>query len=195
MSPALFLEKLKTIPNTYFSFIDLVKLYSGKKENLKVLLCRLSAQDKLIHLRKGYYALDLAKIDWEQFACSTLKPSYISLEYALYQYGIIDQVPAKITLITTKKTRKFILPSQALEYSHITPKLYFGYKIEGNFLLAEKEKALLDELYLISLKKRHLSLKSLDLSKINKKLFNQWLKKFPICTQRLAQKLQSKSLL
>jgi hypothetical protein len=92
-------------------------------------------------------------------------------------------------LITTKKTREFRLPNQVLEYSHINSKLYFGYKIQGNFLLAEKEKALLDELYLISLKKRHLSLESLDLTNVDKKLFRQWLKKFPSYTQKLTQKL------
>jgi predicted transcriptional regulator of viral defense system len=185
----LFLEKLKTIPKSYFSFRDLTKFYPGKKKNLRIVVHRLVKQKKLIRLLKGYYTFDLTQIDWEQFACELVQPSYISLEYALHQYGIIDQVPARITLITTKKTREFRLPNQVLEYSHINSKLYFGYKIQGNFLLAEKEKALLDELYLISLKKRHLSLENLDLVKINKKLFHQWLKKFPFYMQKLAKKL------
>jgi predicted transcriptional regulator of viral defense system len=185
----LFLEKLKTIPKSYFSFRDLTKFYPGKKKNLRIVVHRLVKQKKLIRLLKGYYTFDLTQIDWEQFACELVQPSYISLEYALYRYGIIDQVPARITLITTKKTREFRLPNQVLEYSHINSKLYFGYKIQGNFLLAEKEKALLDELYLISLKKRHLSLENLDLVKINKKLFHQWLKKFPFYMQKLAKKL------
>jgi len=189
MTTTLFLEKLKTIPKSYFSFTDLTKFYPGKKENLKVVLHRLVAQSKLTRLIKGYYTLGLSAVDWEQFACEILRPSYISLEYALHRYDIIDQVPARITLITTKKGRVLRLTNQILEYSHLTSKLYFGYNIQDNFLIAEKEKALLDELYLISLKKRHLSLENLDLSKINKKLFNHWLKKFPIYTQKLAKKL------
>lgn len=186
---ALFLEKLKTVPKSYLSFVDLKKFYPGKKENLKVILHRLVNQNKLIRVMKGYYVIDLALLDWEQFACELITPSYISLEYALHQYGIIDQVPARLTLITTKKSREFRLPTQVLEYSHFNPDLYFGYKIQGNFLIAEKEKALLDELYLISLKKRHLSLKNLDLTTINKKLFNRWLKRFPSYTQKLAKEL------
>jgi len=190
MITTLFLEKLKIVPKSYLSFQDLTKFYPGKEENLKIVLHRLVAQNKLTRLMKGYYTLDLSRVDWEQFVCELLRPSYISLEYALHQYDIIDQVPTRITLITTKKSREFRLSHQVLEYSHITSRLYFGYKIQGNFLIAEKEKALLDELYLISLRKRHLSLEGLDLSKINKKLFNQWLKEFPIYTQRLAQKLR-----
>jgi len=186
---SLFLEKLKTIPKSYFSFVDLAKFYPGKKNDLKVVLHRLVNQDKLIRLIKGYYTINLAGTDWEQLACGLLGRSYISLEYALHQYRIIDQVPSNITLVTTKKSRTFKLPTQVFEYSHITPELFFGYRIEENFLIAEKEKALLDELYLISLKKRHLSLQSLDISKINKKLFYQWLKKFPGYTQKLAKKI------
>jgi len=185
----LFLEKLKTVPKSYFSFRDLTKFYPGKKKDLRTVVHRLVKQKKLIRLLKGYYTFDLAQIDWEQFACELVQPSYISLEYALHRYGAIDQVPARITLITTKKTREFRLPNQVLEYSHINPELYFGYKIEKNILLATEEKALLDELYLISLKKRHLSLENLDLTEINKKLFHQWLKKFPFYTQELTKRL------
>lgn len=187
---ALFLEKLKTVPKSFFSFADLAKFYPGAREDLKVALNRLTAQGKLSRLLKGYYTLDLTQMDWEHFACELLQPSYISLEYALHHHGIIDQVPAGITLATTKKGRQIELPNQILEYSHLNPKLYFGYRIQGNCLMAEKEKALLDLLFLISLKKRHLSLESLDLNKIDRKLFHQWLKKFPNYTQRLAEKLK-----
>ena len=190
MKTNILLEKLKSIPKSYFSFPDLGKFYSGNKKDLKVVVHRLVKQKRLVRLFRGYYALDLVRVDWEQFACELVQPSYVSLEYALNQYGIIDQIPARITLATTKKSRELILPNQVLEYSHLNPKLYFGYKIEGNFLIAEKEKALLDELYLISLKKRLLSLESLDLSKINKNLFSEWSKKYPSYTQKLAKKLK-----
>lgn len=188
MKTTIFLEKLKEIPKSYFSFVDLKKFYPGKIDNLKVVLHRLEKQGRIKRLMRSYYASDLSFVDLEQFACELL-PSYISLEYALNRYGIINQIPTQITLITTKRGREYKLPNRVLAYSHINPKLYFGYRIHNNFLIAEKEKALLDEIYLISLKKRHLSLDSLDLSKIDKKLFNKWLKKFPVFTQRLANEL------
>lgn len=189
MTPSALLEKLRVISKSYFSFADLLKFYPGEKRDLRVVAHRLVKQKKLGRLLKGYYTLDFTRVDWEQFACELIQPSYISLEYALHQYNIIDQVPTRITLVTSKKGREFKLPGQILEYSHFNPKLYFGYKIKGNFLIALKEKALLDELYLISLKKRFLSLEALDLTDINKKLFKQWLKKFPSYTQKLAEKL------
>lgn len=184
-----FIEKLSSVPKTYFSIRDLEKFYSGPKDDLKVVLHRLVKQKKMRRLLRGYYTLDASYVDWEQLACELVKPSYISFEYALYRHGFINQIPARITLTTTKKRREFQLPEQILEYSHINPKLYFGYKIEGNFLIAEREKALLDALYLISLKKRHLSLDSLNLTNLDRKIFSQWLKKFPVYTQKLARKL------
>ena len=189
MTNQLFLEKLKQIDKSYFSLSDLKKIYPGKKKNLEVVLHRLVKQKRIERLSRGYYSLNLSSVDWEALACQILKPSYISLEYALHYWGIIDQIPARITSITTKKKREYRFKNNLFEYSRISPKLYFGYKIEGNILIAEKEKALLDELYLISLKKRSLALKSLDLSKINKPLFNKWLKKFPAYVMKKAREI------
>lgn len=189
MKTAKLLNNLQQISKSYFSFADLRKIYSGQPENLKVIVYRLIKQQKIFRLQKGYYALNLAQVDWEQLACEILQPSYISFEYALHYYELLDQIPARVTLATTKKNRELILTNQVFEYSHLNSKLYFGYKIQGNFLIAEKEKALLDEIYLISLKKRHLPLESLQINKINKKLFLDWSKKFPSYTQKLAKKI------
>ncbi|MFH1713036.1 MAG: hypothetical protein ABH896_02505 [Candidatus Jacksonbacteria bacterium] len=190
MKTSLLLDKLKSISKSYFSSKDIAKFYSGSLKEATVVIHRLVKQKKLVRLLRGYYTLNLARVDWEQLACELIQPSYISFEYALNYYGIIDQIPMRITLATTKKGREYELPGQIFEYSHFTPKVYFGYQIQGNMVIAEREKALLDELYLISLKKRHLSLEGLNLNQINKKLFNQWLRKFPVYTQKLAKTLK-----
>lgn len=180
------LQQLQSVPKTYFSFNDLKKFYPKDTNQLKVIVHRLVKQKRLSRLLRGYYAVDINRVDFEQLVCELVAPSYISLEYALHYYQIIDQVPACITLVTSKKGRKYNLPQPHIEYAHFNSRLFFGYRIQGNILIAEKEKALLDEIYLISLKKRSLSLDSLDLSLINKTLFNKWLNEFPSYTQKLA---------
>jgi len=184
------LNKLHSISKSYFSLKDAAKFYDGTLNELKVVMHRLVKQKKLIRLLRGYYTINLTRLDWEQFACELVCPSYISFEYALNYYSVIDQIPSRLTLATIKKGREYDLPDQILEYSHFTSKLFFGYKIQGNILIAEPEKALLDELYLISLKKRYLSLAELDFSGIDKKLFNHWLEKFPVCTKKLVKTLK-----
>ena len=179
MKPTELIDKLKSIRKTYLSFNDIAKAYNGDRDELKVVLNRLVKQGRIKRIMKGYYAFNISLIDWEQFACEVLRPSYISLEYALWRYGIIDQIPTRITLITIKKSREFILENQVLEYTHIKPELYFGYEIYGNYLMAKKEKAILDEIYLICRGKRHLNLNEANLNDVDLNLLTEWAEKFP----------------
>ena len=179
------IQSIKGIRKSYLSLADLSKMYDGSVGGLRVALHRLVKQERLLRVMKGYYALN-ADLDWEQFACEIIRPSYISLEYALWHYGMLDQVPARITMITTKSTREHTLDYQVIEYSHITSHLYFGFKIAGNHLIAEREKALLDEIYLVSLKKRHLNLSGLDLTGLNLRLLKSMMRNFPVNTQMMA---------
>ncbi len=79
-------------------------------------------------------------------------PSYVSLEMALKYYGLIPEEIFQITSVGTKKTTNFETSVGNFIYSHIKPRLYFGYKLvdfgQLKFLIAEPEKALLDYLYL-----------------------------------------------
>jgi len=60
------------------------------------------------------------------------------------------------TSITTKKTASFIILDRIYKYYSIDPKYFFGYKLKEmtvnglkrNFMIADKEKALLDLPYI-----------------------------------------------
>lgn len=183
------LERLRDFPKTYFFRSDVKKFYPGKEGNLPVILNRLVKKKKIIRLMRNLYAPNLATLDWEMLASELVKPAYISLEYALWRYGLISEIPARITLVTTGKSRIYTFPGNVFEYVHINPARFFGYTIEKNTLLAEKEKTLLDELYLISLKKRSFNLKNINLSLLNKKLLKKWVGKYPGFTEKLLYKI------
>lgn len=148
------LEKLGKQRKSFYSIRDIEKIYDGSDKNLPVLLHRFVKDGRLERIMRGYYTFDIMKVDFEEFACTVKKPSYISLEYALYHHGLIDQVPESITLVTTGKSQRISCEGKELEYSHIREDLYFGYEIVGNTLFATKEKALLDMAYLTGLSKR-----------------------------------------
>lgn len=179
------LQKLKTIPKTYFSLADIRKFYEGNLNSLPVILSRMVKRGVLTKIRRGYFTFDLNQVDFEDFACAIKKPSYISLEYALYYYGLIDQVPESITLVTTGKSQTLFCNGKTLEYSHINLSLFFGYEIVKNTLIACKEKVILDELYLISLKKRSFNINPDWFKDIDKKLFKKWARAYPKCLQNL----------
>ncbi len=82
---------------------------------------------------------------------------YVSFISALHLYGIIEQIPNVITLASSSHTK--IIKTKIATYSihHLSPLFFTGfnwYKNEGNFLIAEPEKALIDCLYLSAYKKK-----------------------------------------
>lgn len=128
----------------------------------------------LTRLKPGLYILKTDPPKEEEIANALYKPSYISLEYALAHYGILPEMPYQITSVTTKPTRLFTTTNRAFSYQTIKPEAYTGYYLEKaenhSFLIADREKALVDYLYFETLGKRphndRLYLKGLDKEKL-----------------------------
>ena len=88
---------------------------------------------------------------------SLCKPSYISLESALYYYLLINEapfmneVPPLVHAITQHKTVMYTTPKGNYNYRKIKPSLFFGYDTiefeDIKIQMACKEKALVDFLY------------------------------------------------
>ena len=79
-------------------------------------------------------------------------PSYVSLESALWFYGLIPEFVAKTTSITTRNTCRFQNDFGVFSYQHLKPECYSGFlglKDENDFniLIASPEKAVVDFLY------------------------------------------------
>lgn len=106
-----------------------------------------------LRLKQGIYTLKTDLPAEEEIANALYKPSYISFEYALSYYHLIPEMPYIITSATTKATRLF----NTFSYRKIKREAYTGYSLvvhDGkSFLMADKEKALVDYLYLVALKK------------------------------------------
>jgi len=128
----------------------------------------LERADILKRVIKGKYLFSFKEINDYELANFLLTPSYISLESALSFYGILAQFPYTITSVTTAKTRKIIYNEKEFEFAHLRRENFFGFVKKDNFLIAQPEKALLDELYFISKGLISISLNELNLSLINK---------------------------
>lgn len=108
----------------------------------------------VIQLRQNRYMFsDDTPMDKELYfiANKIIKPSYVSLEMALYHYGVIPELVQSITSVTTRKTNEFVTPYGTFSYQSILPELYVGYQIISyqtyGIQLAYVEKAILDYLY------------------------------------------------
>ena len=150
-----FIDFIDTYREPIFTLQDLEIL------GLKISTVQLSQWSKkgyLIKIRNGVYVFSERKnsLSLETLSHFIYEPSYISLERALFQYGLIPEMVYGSTAITTRKTATFENAFGVFVFRNIKKELFFGYtKIaEGNnvYFLAEKEKALLDYLYLNSSK-------------------------------------------
>lgn len=142
------MEKINKIPKGYFSFADLRKISALDDSSLRVAVSRLLKSGKIVNLVKGIYATDISKISWEKFAIENYAPSYLSFEWALGHYDILSQKTYGLTLATTRQTKKISAPTGMIIYRHVKPELFWGYKKEDSYLIAEQEKAFLDLAYL-----------------------------------------------
>ena len=131
-------------------------------------------------LKNGLYAIsERAKnLKMETIAFNLYQPSYVSLEWALFKYGLIPEIVFNPTSVTAKTTRTFKNNFGLFSYRHLKKELFFGYrKISENgqiYLIAEPEKALLDYLYLNSSKiKTQEDIKELRFNEIEIKKLNK----------------------
>lgn len=145
----------------YFTF-DNLKIFDVPAYHLRIALSRLENRNKVIRLKRGFYTstrfVEKAKSNGtftpliEFISTKLYTPSYLSLEYVLYENNILTEVPVNFTLITRNKTYTATNNIGIFIYHKIKDNLFCGYRIEKSngysYFKADKSKALFDFLYL-----------------------------------------------
>lgn len=173
------IKELRGFNKSYFTVADLEKVLDLKRDSLYVILNRLVKSGVLIRLAKNIYSLFTESVDVEKIAGELYFPSYLSFEQALSHYGILSQIPYTKTFATVRPTKKMIISGVEVEYSHLKKELFFGYILKNGKYIAEKEKALLDQLYMVSMGKRSINIEELDLKSMDIGKLTEYAKKFP----------------
>lgn len=109
----------------------------------------------VVKLRNSLYCFSDISLDQEMLfniANKIYKPSYISLESALWYYSYIPEAVFQVTSISTLKTNNFENKFGDFIYKSIKKRAFFGYKIidiNGNrYKIADPEKAIIDYLHI-----------------------------------------------
>jgi len=157
---------------------DFSKLFNiDNRQTLYKKIARLEKAQIIQKLIKGKYRFLFQPADDFTLANFIYQPSYISLESALSFYGIITGFPYRITSISIKPTKLIEVGQKEYIYSQIEKSLFWGYTKLDNFLIAEKEKALLDYIYFGIKGLRNLSFDEMDFSEIDKNKLAGYTKK------------------
>lgn len=174
-----FINRLRALDRGFFTIADMEKITGLSRESLRVALTRLTAKKVLTRVKRGVYQLSLSEIDVKKIANQLYYPSYLSFETALSLYGILSQIPHTQTFASLKKSKKMVVFNTEVEFTQLKEELFFGYTLKQSIYIAEPEKALLDQLYLMSRGKRSINIEELDLQTINKEKLAEYAKKFP----------------
>ncbi len=120
--------------------------YNTPSNTLKLQLHQWKKGGDIIALKRGIYLFSDRPVDKIEIAKHLYSPCYLSMEYALNHYGLLPDVAFAMTMITTKPTRKFHTPVGLFIFQKIKQSAFLGY--DPNTLMAEREKAIVDYLYL-----------------------------------------------
>lgn len=150
-------EILKSTGLTLFTPQEFAGLFKVSFNTASTFIKRNVNSGLFIKLRNKFYVLN-DTIPSHFFVANKLyQPSYISLETALSHYGVIPEIVYTITSVTTKPTREFTTPIGAFSYQRIKQQAYCGYQsvqLHGSTVfLAEPEKALVDYLYFVDIRR------------------------------------------
>jgi len=143
----------------------------------------------LERLQRGVYQSALGPGDVPRIANLLYVPSCLSFESALARYGVLSQIPYAVTFATTRRSKRMTLGTTVVEFHQLRDDLFFGYTLERGLCLAEPEKALLDELYLIKRGRASLELSELRLTDLSPERLLAYAARFPSYVQQTAQKL------
>ena len=174
-----FLRKLEAINKPFYTIPDLEKIAGFPRNALYVALKRWVDMKVLERIGKGIYIPFGREVNVEAVASQLYLPCYLSFEYALAKYGVLNLQPYTLTYASPRKTRRYTIAGRDVEFRQLKRELFWGYRKAKFGFIAEKEKAFLDQLYLV---KRGLA--SLDLDEVNMKELSgaklkRLVKKFP----------------
>lgn len=173
------IHRLIEYQKPYYTVADLEHILGLTRSSMYVTLNRLVKAGFLTRVRKNAYIPFMGSMDVPKIAMQAYFPSYLSFEAALAQYGILSQVPYTQTFATTRPSKEMDIGFVAVEFHHLKPELFFGYRLENGLYVATREKALLDQLYLVSRGKSAVNIEELDLREIHKATFEEYATKFP----------------
>jgi predicted transcriptional regulator of viral defense system len=147
------------------------------------MLKRLGRAGLVTPLRKGVWAL-AERPDRLVLAEYVTAPyaAYLSLQTALYQHGMIEQIPSMIYLVSLARSARVETALGTYSIHHVQPSLFDGFEVlDSGIKLALPEKALIDFLYLSPTRARlFAALPELELPRgFRRSVAREWVRRIP----------------
>jgi len=173
------LKMLQKINKPFYTIADLEKITGLSRNSLYVALKRWETGEIIERVSQGIYIPMGSNVSLENVAAQIYIPNYLSFESALTKHGILNLIPYTLTFATTRKTKKYTLQKQKIEFRQISPELFFGFEMKNGIYIASPEKAFLDLVYFAARGKATLDIDEVDIKKLSIKSLKELSRKFP----------------
>lgn len=144
-----FLQKIQELRNPVFTLHDAAKITGKTRQYLKLYLFRLKKRNLLKEVERGKYTMAFNPF---VVASHLTFPSYISFLSAYSYYQITTQMPRIIYVVSHAPKKRISYEQYTFQFITFSSQHIFGYKREeigrNIIFIAEKEKAIIDSLYL-----------------------------------------------
>jgi len=144
-----------------FSPLELQRVLGVSAIAARFLVHRYAKRGVFLKLRNGLYCLADQPTSELAVANRLYEPSYLSFEFVLSYYHLIPEAAYTITSATSRPTRALTALGKTFEYHRLKKSVFTGYepvKVGAEtVLMATPEKALVDTLYFVDLKKKTLN--------------------------------------
>ena len=144
-----------------FSPLELQRILGISAIAARFLVHRYAKRGVFIKLKNGLYCLAEQPPSELAIANRLYEPSYLSFEFALSYYHLIPEAAYVITSATSRSTRALMAMGKTFEYHRLKKSAFTGYEPvkvgTETILMATPEKALVDTLYFVDLKKKSLN--------------------------------------
>ncbi|MBI1973647.1 hypothetical protein HYS54_02440 [Candidatus Micrarchaeota archaeon] len=166
---------LLRLEKSVFGVSDANEILNANGSSVRKILFSLNRKGWIRRLSQGTYELVgewIKKQEIAAIAARQVWPSYLSLWSALNRYGLTEQAPQTLFFVTSARGRKLLMNNVECIFCHVSKDRFFGYVREDSLDLAEKEKAIVDSLYLVGrvpfdeIEKTFLSGENLDVDKL-----------------------------
>lgn len=137
----------------YLALLGALKAYARPRDRITALLRR----GEIVRVKKGIYVFGEGfrerRFSLEVLANRLFGPSYVSLDTALWRYGLLPERPEAVTSVALGRPRRFATPVGLFIYRPLSLRAYrIGIDqalSEGGrpFLIATPEKALADKIH------------------------------------------------
>lgn len=185
--------KLMNIRKAYFGYEEIARTLGIAPRSARVCATRYVKQGLLVRIKRNIYVL---REKWaaltieEKFTLANLiqVPSYISLMTALSYYELTTQIQRDfIESVALKRTKQVEVGKTLFNFTKVDKKLYHGFSREKGFFIASPEKAFLDAVYLMSIKRYNLDTSSIDFSKFDPSKIKALVRLFPEKTKKFME--------